>query len=46
MAKTKDSSPQNGAEQKGTEEVSFEDSFHRLSDMAEKIKQFANGRSD
>jgi exodeoxyribonuclease VII small subunit len=38
MAKPKDSSPSNGAEQKNAELVSFEDSFHRLSEMAEQLE--------
>jgi exodeoxyribonuclease VII small subunit len=38
MAKPKDSSPSNGAEQKDSESVSFEDSFHRLSEMAEQLE--------
>ncbi|SVC28561.1 uncharacterized protein METZ01_LOCUS281415 [marine metagenome] len=38
MAKPKNSSPQNGAEKKDTEGVSFEDSFLRLSEMAEQLE--------
>ena len=38
MAKPKNSSPQNGAEKKDSEEVSFEDSFHRLNEMAEQLE--------
>ena len=38
MAKPKNSSPQNGAEEKDTKEVSFEDSFLRLSEMAEQLE--------
>ena len=38
MAKPKNSSPRNGAEQKDAESVSFEDSFHRLSEMAEQLE--------
>ncbi len=38
MAKPKNSSPPNGAEQKDAESVSFEDSFHRLSEMAEQLE--------
>ena len=38
MAKPKDSSPSNGVEQKNAESVSFEDSFHRLSEMAEQLE--------
>ncbi len=38
MAKPKNSSPQNGAEKKDAEEFSFEDSFLRLSEMAEQLE--------
>ena len=38
MAKHKNSSPQNSAEKKGEASVSFEDSFHRLSEMAEQLE--------
>ena len=38
MAKPKNSSPQNGAEKQDSEEVSFEDSFHRLNEMAEQLE--------
>jgi exodeoxyribonuclease VII small subunit len=38
MAKPKNSSPQNGAEKKDTEEASFEDSFLRLNEMAEQLE--------
>ena len=38
MAKPKNSSPQNGAEKKDTEEVSFEGSFLRLNEMAEQLE--------
>ena len=38
MAKPNNSSPQNGAETKGAASLSFEDSFHRLSEMAEQLE--------
>ncbi len=38
MAKPKNSSPPSGAEQKDVESVSFEDSFHRLSEMAGELE--------
>mgnify|MGYP000255774632 CR=1 FL=1 len=38
MAKPKNPLPQNGAEKKDAASVSFEDSFHRLSEMAEQLE--------
>ena len=38
MAKPNNSSSQNGAETKGVASLSFEDSFHRLSEMAEQLE--------
>ena len=38
MTKQKNSSPQNSAEKKDAALVSFEDSFHRLSEMAEQLE--------
>ena len=38
MTKPNNSSPQNGAETKGAASLSFEDSFHRLSEMAEQLE--------
>lgn len=38
MAKPKNSPPPSGADQKDAESVSFEDSFHRLSEMAGELE--------